>query len=191
MTLCLAVTFAGANAATPQKSAPAPHLAPAFTLPGADGKTHALSDYRGRRLALFFFCGCEWCHKCALEWGKMQRSGALAAGGPMPLTLIAYHGDADEALSFEKETMLDPANTVLLLDPDEKVSATYAADPCPRVFVLDPAGAIRYTNNEMGADSYKIPAPLIAARAVNALRQIAAKAPVAKPHGQAKARASK
>jgi peroxiredoxin Q/BCP len=29
--------------------------APAFTLPGTDGKDHALADYRGKNVVLFFF----------------------------------------------------------------------------------------------------------------------------------------
>lgn len=29
--------------------------APAFTLPDADGKKHKLSDYKGKRVVLFFY----------------------------------------------------------------------------------------------------------------------------------------
>ncbi len=29
--------------------------APEFTLPGSDGKTHRLSDYRGRKVILYFY----------------------------------------------------------------------------------------------------------------------------------------
>jgi hypothetical protein len=40
--------------------------------------------------------------------------------------------------------------------------------------VVDGQGMMRYTNNEMGAESYKIPAPLISARTIDALRAVAA-----------------
>lgn len=29
--------------------------APEFSLPGSDGKTHHLSDYRGRKVILYFY----------------------------------------------------------------------------------------------------------------------------------------
>ncbi|MBV9864583.1 MAG: redoxin domain-containing protein [Abitibacteriaceae bacterium] len=167
-----------------------PQPAPAFILPDVDGKTHSLTDYRGQPVTLYFYCGCVWCHRCAQAWSGVQRSGALAqmaakqlsasphktsvGAGHTPLTLVVFTGDAEEARSFAKETQLDPKQTLFLLDQDEKVSPLYQATPCPRVFILDPQGKIRYTNNEQGKDSYKIPAPLIVARAVDALRAVSA-----------------
>src|SRR5688572_30600210 len=54
-----------------------PRPAPGFTLPGTDGKTHSLAQHRGRCVALFFYCGCRWCHQSAQAWGTVQRSGTL------------------------------------------------------------------------------------------------------------------
>lgn len=188
--LLLASSFTGlANAEAAAVAAPVLPLAPAFTLLGVDGKTHDLAGYRGQPVALFFFCGCVYCHRCAGAWSEVQRSGTLAqmAGNSTPnataasprtkvaaalLTLVLFHGEAAEARDFATATRLDPKQTVLLLDPDEKISALYKADPCPRVFVLDAAGRMRYTNDENGPESYKIPAPLIVARTVDALRAV-------------------
>jgi len=176
---------------------PTPKAAPGFTLPGSDGKTHSLTEYRGRSTAIFFYCGCRWCHRHAASWSTVQRSGTLAQissnqprnsngstqskGNSAPMTLVVFLGDKQEVLDFAKETHLDLKQTVFLSDPDEKVSSLYKAAPCPRVFVVDALGNIRYTNNEMGAESYKIPAPLITARTLDALRAVAAKPVATKP----------
>jgi len=164
--------------------------APTFTLLDAEGKTRALADYHGQPVVLYVFCGCRPCHKCARAWGQIQRSGILAqaagkpsaiAGGQAPWTLVLFHGDAEAIRTFVEETQLDLKNSVLLPDADEKISASYKAEQCPRVFVLDAQGVVRYTNDEEGEDSYKIPAPLIVSRAVDALRRVASGANPDKP----------
>ena len=69
--LCATVLGAGVMAQQPQTSptptptqAPRPALvptlkvgdkAPAFTLPGSDGKTHKLSDYKGKTVVISWF----------------------------------------------------------------------------------------------------------------------------------------
>jgi len=177
--MAAALPAAGLAAETPPKpAAPRGEPAPAFSLPDVEAKAHSLSDYRGQSVALFFYCGCSWCHKCALAWGQAQRGGQLPASSGTgtkrpPLTVIVYHGDAEELRGFARDTGLDLKQTVLLVDPEETVSPRYDADPCPRAFVLDAQGVIRYTNDEQGKDSYKIPAPLIVSRALEALREIA------------------
>ena len=158
--------------------------APEFTLPNIDGKKQTLGDFRGKPVAAFFFCGCRLCHKCARAWNEIQRSGTVAE----PVSIVIFHGNEEETRLFAEETQLDPKRTVLLADLDEKVTESYQADPCPRVFVLDRDGVVRYTNDEQGADSYKIPAPLIVARTVDALRRVPtakSAAKVAKPGNKA------
>ena len=48
---------AGAQAPAPQYSADLKvgDVAPAFSLPGSDGKTHKLSDYKGKTVVLAWF----------------------------------------------------------------------------------------------------------------------------------------
>jgi len=157
-------------------------VAPAFTLKDTAGKARSLADYRGRPVILYSFCGCEWCQQVALTWGGIQRDGTLAKASPpadakqlankVTPTLVLLHGDAEFAQAFAAENRLELAHTVMLPDEDEKVSETYQAVRCPRVFVIDAAGIVRYTNNEKGEQSFKIPAHMIVARAVEALRQL-------------------
>ena len=157
---------------------------------------------------MFFYCGCGWCYRSAQSWSTIQRSGTLGHLTPpsghnstppvlsntlpataAPLTLVVYTGDAAEVREFAGRTQLDLKQTVLLPDSDEKVTTLYQADPCPRVFVVDAGGSIRYTNNEQGKESYKIPAPLIAARTVDALRAVSA-GPAAPAKNQKKPKAT-
>lgn len=159
-----------------------------FTLPATTGVSRHLSEFRGRPAALFFFCGCPWCVKCAQTWGQFQRGGVFSpdttssqslstsqsasssSGSSLPATVIVFSGGADAARAFAAETGLDPAQTTLLLDPELKVTTAYHADPCPRVFVLDSQNSLRYTNNHKNDAARQAPALAIASRALDALR---------------------
>jgi peroxiredoxin len=52
---------------------------PAISLPGLDGKTHALSDYRGHRLLLNFWA--SWCGPCLKEMPALNSAQARFAAG--------------------------------------------------------------------------------------------------------------
>jgi len=163
--------------------------APTFKLTDTYGKKQTLAAFRGRRVALFFFCGCSPCGDVAREWALLQRSGALLeeetarrnngsaplAAHPLPkppVTLVVYSGlNADMARTLSKNYSLDLPQTILVPDPDMRVSAqTYRADPCPRVFVLDTTGVLRYTNDHADDRPPKAPALVIVSRALSALR---------------------
>jgi peroxiredoxin len=144
--------------------------APAFTLTDADGKARSLSEWEGRPVALFFFCGCSWCAEVAKEWGLRQREQGPNGAAP-PLTVIVYSGDAAEAKALAKESGLDARATVLLCDPDLRVTQDiYHSEPCPRVFVLDGQRTVRYVNAGPDDRPREAPAAVIAAKALAALR---------------------
>lgn len=63
LSFCMATALAAAPAAA-QDPSPTPQYsadlkvgdpAPAFSLPGSDGKTHSLSDYKGKTVVLAWF----------------------------------------------------------------------------------------------------------------------------------------
>jgi len=166
-------------------------LAPDFALTDSRGKLHHLSEFRSKPVALFFFCGCPWCQQCAQTWGQFQRGGALplalpasltSASPSTPLTLIIFSGDKAAARTFETQAGLDPAQTLLLPDPDLRVTAAYHADPCPRAFVLDAGGRVSYTNDHPDDTPRQASALAIASRTLDALRICSAPSPgVGKP----------
>jgi len=160
--------------------------APTFRLVGTDRKPHSLAEFKGRRVALFFFCGCTWCADVAREWASLQRGGALAESAPggstrdgaaraaadgPPVTILIGSGlDAEGCQGLASRAGLDLTQTVLLPDPDASVVRVYNADPCPRVFVIDAGGILRYTNNGKDDTPRKAPALAIVSHALDALR---------------------
>lgn len=175
--LCLLGAFCRAVPSVPPVPARLPTVgqaAPAFTLPDVAGKRHTLASFRGRPVALFFFCGCNLCHACAQVWSQAQPDLGAAR------TVVVFSGDAASARAFAAETGLAPDGATLLADPDDRVTDRYHVLQCPRVFVLDAAGRVRDTNPDPNA-----PALSIVSRAVSALRLASAPSP-----GPAKARPS-
>jgi len=50
-----ALAFAQSTAPVPELKVKVGDMAPAFELPGTDGKTHKLSDYKGKTVVLAWF----------------------------------------------------------------------------------------------------------------------------------------
>lgn len=153
-------------------------IAAPITLLDVAGKRCALAEFRGRPVALFFFCGCERCVACAKSWAQIQRGDVLPQDAKnsvkTPITLIVFTGNADAARLFAAQTGLDMHQTVLL--PDEKMQAarSYRAMTCPRIFVVDSAGKIRYTNDHADDAPLKASAALIVSSTLDALKRCAA-----------------
>ena len=114
--------------------------APAFVLEGNDGKKHALKDYAGKTLVLYFYpkdntpgctkeaCGFRDHHKA------VHKSGAVVLG--VSRDSLASHQKfiADFKLPF-----------VLLSDPDASVMRTYGAWGKKQMYGKTVEGTIRST----------------------------------------------
>ena len=120
---------------------------------------------------------------CGLDLGQAQDYSALVVAErtqvATPQTLIVFSGDVETARAFAAAVGLDSKQTVLLPDPDMQVTRAYQAVPCPRVFVLDALGRVRYTNAHADDAPQKAPALAIVSRAFDALRACVA-APASK-----------
>lgn len=128
---------------------PGPSLARPFVLTDVEGHQCSLASFKGRNCVVYFFCGCERCQRCARAWGEMQQNGALPldASRKPPQTLIVFAGNAAPARAFAAANGLDTQQTLLLPDPDLRVTTKYNAGECPRAFVVDGDGFVRYTNS--------------------------------------------
>jgi alkyl hydroperoxide reductase subunit AhpC len=148
--------------------------APDFTLPGADGATHSLSDFRGKVVVL------EWLnHDCPFVRkhygsGNMQALQKRYTGeGVVWLSINSSapgkqgHSTPAEAAELTAETGAAP--TAVLLDPDGEVGKTYGARTTPHMFVIDPEGKLVYNGaiddkpttdqaDVEGADNYVVAA---------------------------------
>jgi hypothetical protein len=179
--LCL--LFAVSIGAHADTALPENKSAPAFTLKDVDGTSHTLAEYRGRPVVVCFACGCQWCHDFGVQWAQMQRSGVLTdAVAPTdpnappdanksPLTLVVFMGEAAAARAYAVGVGLDLKQTVLLPDPDYKVTRLYHAMPCPRLYVLDGAGLLRYVNRHTDDMPQKAAATVLVAKTIDGLRR--------------------
>lgn len=94
--------------------------APEFSLPDADGNMHSLSDYRGRKVILYFYPadmtpGCTH-QACSFRdlYPQIQEKGAVVLGV-----------NADSVESHKKFTEKHGLPFLLLSDPEKEVLQAY------------------------------------------------------------------
>lgn len=124
-----------------------PYPAPEFSLTDSAGVTHALSDYRGKWLVLYFYPhddtpGCTL-EACAMRDARddLTDAGAVVVGI-----------SRDDAAAHEKFKARYSLNFTLLSDPDKAVHHLYGAwgkkmfgieGTLRKTFIIDPTGLVR------------------------------------------------
>jgi peroxiredoxin len=132
--------------------------APDFSLPGVDGKTHALKDFAAAKVLAVIFT-CNHCPEAYAASGRIQETAdfykdkgvaVVAISGNDPLALradelgYAPHGDSFEEMKLAAKE----ANWTIpyLYDGEtQAVSRAYGAQSTPHVFVFDAERKLRYT----------------------------------------------
>jgi peroxiredoxin len=123
--------------------------APEFSLPDAKGKTHSLSQYKGKYVVLEWFNPeCPFVKK-HYGGGNMQNLQKEFTGkGVVWLTIDSNAPGTEGSLSAEQAekvmTSWKTQQTGLLLDPDGKVGRAYGAKNTPGMVVINPEGKIVY-----------------------------------------------
>jgi peroxiredoxin Q/BCP len=117
--------------------------APDFELPGTEGKTYRLADYRGRKLILAFYPG-DFTTVCTKQFCSYRDEGERLDGlGADVLGISPQSVESHER--FVKEKSL---NVPLLADEDKEVARAYGvlAGPMVRraIFVIDEEGIVRH-----------------------------------------------
>src|SRR6266542_5903963 len=114
--------------------------APAFNLEGNDGKKHALEDYKGKTVVLYFYPkddtpGCTK-EACGFrdEWKELQRAGVVVLG-------ISADAPDSHAAFAAKYRLPFP----LLSDPDRKVMEAWGAYGDKMMYGKKTRGVIRST----------------------------------------------
>jgi AhpC/TSA family len=117
--------------------------APAFDLPGIDGKNHALADYREQPVAVVFSC----CHcPYVVAWEDRLNAVAHDYAGRAGLVAInsnaGYLGDSfeDMARRSREKGFVFP----FLYDETQETAHDYSAARTPEVFVFDAAHRLVY-----------------------------------------------
>lgn len=123
--------------------------APNFTAVDSNGKTHSLSDFKGKTVVL------EWTnHECPFvrkhyESGNMQKLQKTATNdGVVWLSVISSapgqqgYVDGNKANELTKSHNASP--TAVLIDSEGTVGRTYSARTTPHMFVIAPDGKLAY-----------------------------------------------
>jgi thioredoxin-dependent peroxiredoxin len=114
--------------------------APEFTLPDADGKSVSLSDFRGRRIVVYFYpaAGTPGCTKEACDF--RDNLAELNGAG---LDVIGISPDKPEKLAKfrDREALTFP----LLGDPDKEVLNAWGAYGEKQMYGKTVTGVIRST----------------------------------------------
>ncbi|MBD3669728.1 MAG: TlpA family protein disulfide reductase [Gammaproteobacteria bacterium] len=138
--LCSAALF-NANAADNQ-TLPAldkPFMAPEFTTMSESGKSHSLSDYRGKLVILNFWA--SWCPPCRYEMPSMERLWQQVQGKPVVILAVNVGEDADTIFEF---TGHYPVSFPLLLDQDGSIIDSYPVRGLPTTFIISPEGRVTH-----------------------------------------------
>lgn len=147
LSLILAVAGLGFATASAQVEVGAP--APDFTLIDIDGKTHTLSDYRGKTVVL------EWVNpECPFvvkhyESGNIPKLQVSATGdGVVWLAINSGHpgaqGDFDAAQVKAWQTRTGSAPSAYFRDQDGAVGRLYGAKTTPHMYVIMADGTLVY-----------------------------------------------
>ena len=112
---------------------------PAFNLPDANGKMHALADLQGHPVLVNFWA--TWCAPCRAELPEVEK---LAKAHPQCLEVlgISEGGDSPDALA---EFAMQHSLTYPLLVDDGSVGDQYDVRTIPYSFLIAPDGTIAHT----------------------------------------------
>lgn len=164
--------------------------APDFTLKDIYGRSHSLSDYRGKYVVLEwtnYECPFVKKHYNSFNMQELQRK--LTAEGVVWLSINSsapgkqgHFSPAEwQRLSHEKGVVA----TAILLDSDGRVGRAYGAKTTPHMFVIDPQGSVIYQgaiDSIPSTDTADI--PIAKNYVVQALKEARAGEPVSQPSTQ-------
>jgi len=155
------VTSLIATAVFALDSPPVGSAAPDFSLPDANGKTHSLSQYKGKYVVLEWFNPeCPFVKK-HYGGGNMQKlQDQYTSKGVVWLTIDSNAPGTEGSITPEQAQKITASwnthQTALLLDPEGKAGRAYGAKNTPNMVIINPDGKIAY---EGAIDSKASPNP--------------------------------
>lgn len=173
--------------------------APDFTLPGIDGKTHRLADYKGGKVLMIFFTS----NHCPTSHGVETRLKKLLADMTgKGLTFVAINPNHPDGLSadelgyskyndgfddMKKYAAEQNFDFPYLYDGETQATAkAYGCLATPHVFIFDAELKLRY-KGRFDDSQYADPATVKSPDARNAVEALLAgrpvPVPITKPHG--------
>jgi peroxiredoxin len=123
--------------------------APEFTLTDTNGKTHSLSQFKGKHVVLEWINhGCPFVKK-HYESGNMQALQTEFAGKDVVWLSIASSAEGKEGYLNAgewnaKNKEVRSGATAILLDAEGTVGKQYGAKTTPHMYIVDPKGMLIY-----------------------------------------------
>jgi len=114
-------------------------MAPDFALQDTNGKTHRLSDYRGRPVIINFWT--TWCPPCREELPSMNRAWHLIEEEGIVMLAINMGEDEDTIFNFSADY---PTDFPVLMDQSGEVIEQWPVKGLPTTYVIAPDGTIAY-----------------------------------------------
>ena len=134
--------------------------APSFTGTDTDGKSHQLSDFKGKTVVL------EWSnHECPFvvkhyESGNMQKLQKEATNNEVVWLTIVSSAEGKQGNTTPEEakkimTEQGVHSTARILDPSGEIGKLYGAKTTPHMFIIDKEGNLAYEGAIDSDSSFK------------------------------------
>ena len=147
--LLIALTSLVGTAVFASDAPPVGSAAPDFSLTDANGKTHSLSEYKGKFVVLEWFnpeCPFVKKHYGSSNMQNLQKE--YTDKGVIWLTIDSNAPGTQGNLTPEEAGKINTAwkthETALLLDPEGKAGQAYGAKNTPNMVIINPDGKIIY-----------------------------------------------
>ena len=127
--------------------------APDFTVSDLNGKSHKLSEYRGRNVMLIFWA--TWCRPCISEIPHLIELRDTFGEDKLAMLAISYISPIDPTDKVRKFVAANPAinYTVISTDAMNLPRPYNLVESIPSSFFIDPEGRIKFATE--GAISIK------------------------------------
>ena len=113
-------------------------MAPDFTLQSLDGGSYRLSDYRGKKVVLYFFA--PWCSVCHLSAPNLKALRASRSPDDLQIFLVGLsYNNIGELKKFAEDLQLEG---IPVLIGNEQMMQDYRIKAFPTYFVIDENGRI-------------------------------------------------
>jgi peroxiredoxin len=121
---------------------------PDFSLPGVDGQTYALSELLKTSQAVAVIFSCNHCPYVRAWEGRMKDIQRDYQAKDVRLVAIGSNDAAkypdDDFGHMKQRAEQEGFNFLYLRDESQAVARAYGGTHTPHVFLLDPAGVLRY-----------------------------------------------